>query len=39
LREKIETLALLQHQWGREATGRVEHWEIVERIEKASEKI
>jgi hypothetical protein len=39
LREKIETLAPLQHQRGREAAHRAEYWEIVERIEKASEKI
>jgi hypothetical protein len=34
LREKIDTLALLQYQRGREAAQRADLWEVVERIEK-----
>jgi hypothetical protein len=36
LRAKIDTLAMLQYQRGREGTQRAEHWEILERIEKVN---
>jgi hypothetical protein len=36
LREKIDTLAMLQYQRGREAAQRADLWEVVERIEKVS---
>ena len=36
LRGKIDTLAMLQYQRGREGKQRAEHWEILERIEKLS---
>lgn len=39
LREKVETLAAVQYQRGREASQRAEHWEMLERIEKADKKI
>jgi hypothetical protein len=39
LREKIDTLAMLQYQRGREGAQRSEHWEIVERLEEVGAKL
>src|SRR5215210_2563826 len=36
LQAKIDTLAMLQFQRGREGTQRAEHWEILRSIEKAN---
>ena len=38
LREKIETLAALQYQRGREAADRAEHWEMLERMDTLVER-